>query len=352
MRPPIVVLWAIAMLAGCAPLETRNPEPVLYVFSTMESAFIELDSNLQPLREIPLAMPEGCAFGNAFPAPRGSLLAIELNCSFGQAVVLLNVETGKAEQPIRSGDSHFLAWEPRGNGLYLRIDTLNRPRILNHHLNGREVNLPIPELTYELSPAPAADEFVFALSRGMNLGSEMWIAREDGAAVQRMTTDENHYLGLLRWSPDGSHIAFIRIPDSPTPFKVGELWVMNSDGSNARKLAEADAGHGYAPVWSPNGRQIAFIQRVNAEDPRADTSVSALQSNLYLAGLEDGRLERLTDLHPLARAEGPAWRPDGQALAVTIVTNDRMHVWLIDPWSNELQQVPIEWACCAGWLRK
>ena len=91
-----------------------------------------------------------------------------------------------------------------------------------------------------------------------------------GKAVEQLYADPFHYISFARYSPDGRQIAFIKIPDTQTPFTVGELWVMNSDGSNARKLADADAGHGYAANWSPDGKQIAFVLRENPDDERAD----------------------------------------------------------------------------------
>ena len=152
------------------------------------------------------------------------------------------METGEARQPITNSDSHFLAWTPDGEAAYLIADSINSPRIVREPLTGGSIVLSIPELTYDIAPAPGGDEFTYTFSRGMGLGSEMWLARQGGNAGQRIAADPNSYLALARWSPDGRHIAFIKVPDSATPFTVGELWLMGTDGTQAHRLAEADDG--------------------------------------------------------------------------------------------------------------
>ena len=245
-------------------------------------AFLELDGARKSVREIPFSIPQGCDLGSVHAAPHGARLAIELSCAFGPAVVLLDVGTGEVTQPIVDSDSHFLAWAPDGEAIYVRIDSINRPQILRLALTGQKDALPISELTYDLAPAPSGDDFVFAFSRGMGLGSEIWLARRSGAAVERLAADPTNYMGLVRWSPDGQLIAFVKIPDSATPFTTGELWVMRADGTSGRRLSSADAGHGFAPAWSPDGDRIAFVVRENPDEPAADVSSQALVSNLQL----------------------------------------------------------------------
>ena len=155
------------------------------------------------VREIPFSIPQGCDLGSVHAAPHGPRLAIELSCAFGPAVVWLDVGTGSVRQPITDSDSHFLAWAPDGQAIYLRIDSINRPHIVRLALTGEQDALPISELTYDLAPAPSGGDFLFAFSRGMGLGSEIWLARRNGGAVGQLATDPGNYLALARWSPDG-----------------------------------------------------------------------------------------------------------------------------------------------------
>jgi len=349
MRLPALAL--AALLAGCAPGASAPSAPVLFVFRVDAPAFMEIDAQLEVKRQIPLGLPEGCGLGSVFPAPRGPLVAIELSCAFGQAVVWLNTDTSEIEQPITTSDSHFLAWAPRGEAVYLRIDSINRPRIVRRSLDGRQEQVLVDASTYDLSPGPSGEDFVFAFSQGMGLGSEMWSARGRGATPEQIAVDGANYLSLARWSPDGRQIAFIKVPDSATPFAVGELWVMQADGTRARMLAQADSGHGFPPAWAPDGMRIAFVARENPQEASADSSAAALISNLYMASLEGGALVPITDFQA-ARVEAPAWRPDGEAIAFAAVVDDRMAVFVKNLMSGDMQRVQIDWICCAGWLRR
>lgn len=303
------------------------------------------------MRVIPFFIPTGCALEDLFPPRRGADLAIELSCSFGQAVVWLNADTGELKQPVTDTDSHFLAWSVDGEAIYLKVDTINHPQILRVHLDGTREYLPILESTYDLAPLSDAGGFIFSFSRGMGLGSEMHLARPDGRADKQLAVDPGFYLSFARWSADEKQIAYIKILDSQTPFTVGELWVMSSNGSNARKLADADAGHGFSPAWSPDGTRLAYVKRENPNDPAADLSAGSLVSNIYIVNVQSGNVTPLTGYKD-ASVGSPLWSPDGNQIAFTAVMNDKMRVILANPVSGEAQQVLPGSSCCAGWIQK
>ena len=274
-----------------------------------------------------------------------------MSCSFGQAVVWLDTNTDEFKQAVTDSNSHFLAWTPDGQALYLKVNSINHPQIVRVHVDGSRESLPITGLTYDLAPMPDGQRFAYSFSRGMGLGSEMQLAGSDGRLVGQLATDPGFYLSLARWSPDEKQIAYIKIPDSPTPFTVGELWVMSADGSGAHKLAEADAGHGFAPAWSPDGTQLAFVKRENPDDAAADQSANSLVSNIYLVNLQSDGTTQLTQYKD-AHVGSPVWSPDGNQIAFTVVMNDKMSVNLVDPVSGETRQVLTGSACCPVWLQK
>jgi hypothetical protein len=351
MQRLALVMPGLFVLAACSPAVAPASRSSLYVFRLDPPALVELDSKDQPAREIPVTVPGGCGLDDVFAPPRGARLALELSCPFGQAVLVLDTASGALHQPVTDSDSHFLAWSSDGTGLYLKVNSINRPQIMRIGADGSRTELPISELTYDLAPALNSPDFLFALSRGMGLGSELWFAQYDGRNTKQLANDPSHYLSLARWSPDGKQIAFIKIPDSPTPYTVGELWVMQADGSGSHLLAEADAGHGFAPAWAREGRQIAFVYRENATDANADQSADALISNIHAVSLPDGKEEPLTTFSG-ARVEAPIWQPDGNSLAFTVGLNDKMQVDVLDVSSGALRNVAIEPACCAAWVRK
>jgi hypothetical protein len=351
-----VLCILLSYLVACAPpSEQPTPKPALttefYVFRLLPPALVQLSSDARPLREIPVAVPEGCGLENLFPSPQGPALAIEWNCSFGQTVVLVNTDTGVFKQTVTDSDSHFLAWAPNGSSVYLKVNTINHPQVLRYHLDGSRDVLPISQLTYDLAPDPAGSSLLYSFSRGMGFGSEMDEARPDGSYLKKIFADPQFYLSLARWSPDGRQVAFIKIPDSQTPFTVGELWLMSADGSDAHKLADADAGHGYAPAWSPDGTQLAFVVRDNPDDAAADQSAGALVSSVHVVNIQSGVEKPLTKFGS-ANVGMPVWSPDGNQIAVTVVMNDKMNVVLVDAVSGAVRQGPTGSACCSAWIRK
>jgi dipeptidyl aminopeptidase/acylaminoacyl peptidase len=342
----------IFCLLSCTPQTPHAPlQASFYAYRFEPPAFMEFSMDFQPVREIPFSLPLNCGLFNTFPAPRGAFLAIELSCPNGQTVLFLDTNTAAVTQPISGSDSHFLAWMLDGSAAFLKVDFLGSPRVLRVSPDGAQEVLPITEFTYDLAASVTTGEFIFTFSRGLGQGSELWLARGEGKTTESLYADASHYISFARFSPDGSQIAFIKIPDTQTPFTVGELWVMDSDGANPRKLAEADTGHGYAANWSPDGMQIAFVRRENPDDERADQSSAALLSNIYIVEVQTGTLTQVTHFE-VGRTETPFWSPGGNTLAFHVVINDRMEVQLADVTTGEIRLLTPESTCCPAWLQK
>lgn len=367
-------LLSLFFFLSCTPAPKTPQSPLqtsFYVYRFDPPAFIEISEEFQPVGEISFSIPPNCGLFNTFPAPVGKFMAIELNCPNGQTVLFLDTllnagsKSATVTQPVTDSDSHFLAWTPDGKAAYLKVDSLGNARVIRAYTDGAQDFIPVTEFTYDLAPFLNQKEFTFTFSRGLGQGSELWLAKRDGDVVEQLYADPFNYLSFARWSPDGSQIAFIKIPDTSTPFTVGELWVMGANGSNARQLADADAGHGYAANWSPDGKRIAFVARENPKDERADQSSESLISNIYIVDVENGTLTQLTHLTE-GQAETPFWSPDGNTLAFNVVINGRIEVRIADvgrvgssessdPYrdpTGEIRSLITEPACCPAWMRK
>ncbi len=339
------------LLSSCIPTPQAPLETSLLVYRFDPPAFIEYSADFQPVREIPFSIPPSCGLNNVFAPPVGKYLAVELNCPNGQTVLFLDSESGIATQTISNTDSHFLVWKSDGKSAYLKVDSLGSPQIIRVYMDRGRDPLPINEFTYDLSAKPDSYDFIFTFSRGLGYGSELYFARHDGRITQLLYSDSYNYLSYARFSPDGKQIAFIKTPDSQTPFAVGELWIMDSNGSNAHKLADADAGHGFAANWSPDGTKIAFVVRENPNDKSADQNGSALISNIYIVEVESGKINQFTKLEN-TRVETPFWSPDGNTLTFTVVINGRMEVQIADAVTGEIRSLIPEPTCCPAWMRK
>ena len=347
----ITFYFLLFFLLSCSTTPTPPPQTSLIIYRFTPPAFVEYAADLKPVKEIPFSIPPNCGLNNTFPAPIGKYVAIELNCPNGQTVLFLDTEAGSTSQPITATDSHFLAWTGDGKAAYLKMDSLGNAHFERITPEGEQTFVPIPAYTYDLVPRPNSRDFTFTFSRGLGTGSEIWLAQRDGNVVQQLYADQFNYISFAQFSPNGSQITFIKIPDTQTPFTVGELWVINSDGTHARKLADADAGHGYAVHWSPDGKRIAFVVRENSQDEKANQASEALISNIYIVDVESGKLDPITKFTE-GHVESPFWSPDGNTLAFNVVLNGRMNVSIASILSDKIKPLETESTCCPAWMRK
>ncbi|HJS18742.1 MAG TPA: hypothetical protein VJ785_08335 [Anaerolineales bacterium] len=347
----------ITVFLSCTPPAQPPTQTSIFVYRFDPPAFVEFSADFQPIDEIPFSIPLNCSLFDVFPAPFGKFLLIELSCPSGQTVLFLdtssslNSDSGSVTQPVTDSDSHFLAWESDGMSVYLKVDSLGEARVIRAYTDGRHRDVNLSSWTYDLATDPDSSDFIFTLSRGLGYGSELFAGGGIVRNSRLLYQDQFNYISFARFSPDGSRIAFIKIPDSGTPFTVGELWVMDADGSNPRKLAEADAGHGYAANWSADGEWIAFVKRENPQDERADHSAEALISNIYRVNVQSGEEKQVTQFND-GRAETPHWSADGNTLAFNTVLNGRMEVQIADISTGESRSLIAEPACCPAWMRK
>jgi Tol biopolymer transport system component len=123
----------------------------------------------------------------------------------------------------------------------------------------------------------------------------LWRARRDGSDRLQLTIPPLE-VGLVRWSPDGTRLAFAggraNGPDA--------VYLVSRNGGAPEPLAESDPGGVWDPCWLPDGQTLAW-------------------GNLRVAGASiksvDVRTRRLTAIPGSERMMGPKCSPQGTILA-------------------------------------
>jgi TolB protein len=133
--------------------------------------------------------------------------------------------------------------------------------------------------------------------------SKMFLVAPTGGTSELIAGDGTWSIGGLDWSPDGSQIVYSSNQDG-----TYHLWIMPSTGGSPTQLT-AGPGEGN-PSWSPDGTKIAYLSNAarqiwivysTGENP---TQVTFDQSVLT-----------------------PAWSPDGTAIAFTVYIGDVSNIW-------------------------
>ena len=161
--------------------------------------------------------------------------------------------------------------------------------------------------------APAAgtgDLIAYSCREPKNPWYAVCVARADGTDSKQLTHDVA--TTDPAWSPDGRQIAYTR-------HEVGEylqatqddIFVMDADGGGARQVTPDRAGQSsFRPTWSPDGQRIAFLR----SDDVASSNPTRY-GDLVVMGVDGTGEKQLTKGRVVS---GPAWSPDGHAIAIAI----------------------------------
>jgi Tol biopolymer transport system component len=332
----------LAFLSACTatPAVDAPYTPAFFYLTSSPNASLSLLDNptASPRKQIPLNPPTDCSLYALHPAPRGRWIAVEWDCVSGPVVEMFDTASGASHFALSDPtiDSRFLAWQPDGRSLYLKIGALSVPQTLRvDAATGTTTELFVSAFVYDLTASPDGKSVLYSLTKGIGFGSETWLAGPDGQNPSQLVVDAQNIIALAQFSPDGRQIAYIKLPDTQEPAPPGELWVMDSAGLNAHELATADAGRGFPPVWSPDGDKIAFVGR---DDPADEKSINLSVYDLRASVISTAHYSLLT---------APAWSPDGAFIAFS---SDRMDVWFYEISSGQANK-QVTGACCAGWIR-
>ncbi|WP_419551554.1 cell wall-binding repeat-containing protein [Candidatus Poriferisodalis sp.] len=148
--------------------------------------------------------------------------------------------------------------------------------------------------------SPNCTHVVFAHDRSL------WLMRNDGTDLRRLTRYDARTSYAPSWSPDGTRIAYART-DYLDDRWVSHIWLVNSDGTGHTQLTGGDVWDD-EPSWSPDGAKLTFSRYWGSG--RSDAG-HRTDSDRYIAVIgADGSGRRALTAGD-AWDSAPVWSPDG-----------------------------------------
>ena len=187
----------------------------------------------------------------------------------------------------------------------------------------------------------------------------IWTVDTDGGDPVRLTHGDADL--HPRWSPDGSHLGFLRRADDAPP----QIWLLPSAGGEARKLTDLSLGvSGFE--WSPDSSRLAVLAPTDIEGEPGDDEekerrrhapivvrsaayktdgmglIGSKRLHLFVVEAESGEAEQLTkdDVNVVT----PRWSPDGKRIAFAASLEDRdvtarSHLFVVSAGGGEPEEV-------------
>jgi hypothetical protein len=157
--------------------------------------------------------------------------------------------------------------------------------------------------------------------------SKVIVANADGSNPRTVASAKS--ISSVRWSPDGTMLAFGAIDDRDTNLKV-----VNADGSGQRNLGlmMQNGSTIDQPTWSPDSKSIAYIRVVNG-------GAGTTPASLHVASLTGSDRTLLS----AALSGGPTWSPVGSSIVLAMQAPDgTIQVFTVDATSGQAVQITHE----------
>ena len=227
-------------------------------------------------------------------------------------VFVLAMNGGDARRVTNApnGVQHY-AWSP--DGMQIAFAAADEPqKVEGVERHNRSFEIENDDFLVQAAPRP----------------THIWVVRADGADTKRVTSGTwslptsfppGPPASPLSWSPDGTAIAFTRVPSPHSgDFDRAQIQVVEAASGRVRGLTGRSKFEGH-PVFSPDGSQIAFWR---PRDPERNDI-----NEIHVAPFAGGEGRSITasiDRH-MARA---LWFPDGKSLLVGGNDGTRVSLWV------------------------
>jgi Tol biopolymer transport system component len=171
---------------------------------------------------------------------------------------------------------------------------------------------------YHASYCADGERIVFTSERNGAGQADIYRARLDGTAVERLT-DSEAVDDQAALSPDGTLLALVSTRET---YKAN-IWILDLRTQQLRNLTGQPEIHGdpqkpggfFRPAWSPDGKWLAFSSDRNTEWRARKGAWEHIQElSIYVIGADGMGLRRVSNAPPGTCTGSPKWSPDGKRL--------------------------------------
>ena len=293
IRFSAIILLCILQISGCNDDSPTEPDPLVeieesfipwdslsgkitYTYQSsdsLDSYLCVIDTDTRSL-EI-LAKHQGLSFNHLSLCPIDDIVTyaktnLSTSISHLYSIDISNGAETHLNSQLTYVNYDFPAWSDQYMMAYLVNGTLNN---ITYYRTVFVNNQPFYQDTNTTPTRPAwkpGGDFLVVSTEGNDQVKKLVAVDIEDSTTEIILTDRCMDLRDPVYSPDGSKIAYARLPILPNNPGQTEIWIINNDGSDRMRLT-SEAADSW-PTWSPDGNSIIFVRSVftisNEYEPR------------------------------------------------------------------------------------